>query len=169
MSVHNIDLLNDSGIPDMRSAGVVLVYTEWNSEVVNELLAGCEQELRKYGVQKIVKVKVPGAVEIPFACKRYFDAAADSPHRPDAIIALGCVIRGGTPHFDYVCQAVTSGVTYLNTHLPVPVLFGVLTVDSLEQARERTGGVHGHKGIEAALTAMKMIALNWNLGLSFIP
>lgn len=163
MSIHNIELLNQSGIPDMRNAGVVLVYTEWNAEIVNELLAGCERKLREFKVEKIVKLKVPGAVEIPFACKRYFDAAEFPVEMPDAIITLGCVIRGGTPHFDYVCQAVTAGVTYLNTHLPIPVLFGVLTVDNITQARERIGGAHGHKGEEVAISALKMIALNRNL------
>lgn len=160
MSEYKKDLLNDTGIPDMRNAGVVLVYTEWNGEIVNELLSGCERMLQKHKVRHIVRLKVPGAVEIPFACKRYFESTRDTAHRPDAIIALGCVIRGGTPHFDYVCQAVTSGISYLNTQLPVPVLFGILTVDNLEQAQERAGGVHGHKGEEAALTAIKMIALN---------
>ena len=78
---------------------------------------------------------------------------------PDAIIALGCVIRGGTPHFDYVCRAVTDGINELNLHLPVPVIFGVLTVDDVQQAKDRIGGVHGHKGEESAITALKMIAL----------
>jgi len=73
---------------------------------------------------------------------------------------LGCVIRGETPHFDYVCQSVTQGVTLLNTRLPVPVIFGVLTVENMRQAQERLGGMHGHKGEEAAVTALKMIALS---------
>lgn len=164
MSVHNTDLLNDSGIPVIRDAGVVLVYTEWNSDIVNELLAGCERILEKHAITKRVKLKVPGAVEIPFACKRYFDVTQNTKDQPDAIITLGCVIRGGTPHFEYVCQAVTAGVGNLNIQLPVPVLFGVLTVDNLTQARERIGGIHGHKGEEVALTAIKMIALNQTLG-----
>lgn len=163
MSVHNIDLLNDSGIPDMRDAGVVLVYTEWNAQIVNELLAGCERTLQKHHLKKIAKVKVPGAIEIPFACNRFFEATKNTPDQPDAIIALGCVIRGGTPHFEYVCQAVTSGISYLNTKLAVPVLYGILTVDNLLQAEERIGGVHGHKGEEVAITALKMIALNRQL------
>ena len=80
--------------------------------------------------------------------------------RPDAFIALGCVIRGGTPHFEYVCKAVTEGVMQLNLLLPVPTIFGILTVDNEEQAKERIGGIHGHKGEEAAVTAIKMIAVN---------
>ena len=78
---------------------------------------------------------------------------------PDAYITLGAVIRGDTPHFDYVCKAVTDGVVQLNLSLPVPVIFGVLTVDNEEQAKERIGGKHGHKGMEAAITALKMISL----------
>lgn len=163
MSIHNIDLLNDSGIPDMRNAGLVLVYTEWNDSIVSELVAGCERKLKEYGVERIVKLKVPGAVEIPFACKRYFEVTRQHAEQPDAIIALGCVIRGGTPHFDYVCQAVTSGIAQLNIQLTIPVLFGILTVDNIEQAQERTGGIHGHKGEEVAITALKMIALNQTL------
>jgi 6,7-dimethyl-8-ribityllumazine synthase len=80
--------------------------------------------------------------------------------KPDAFIALGCIIKGDTPHFDYVCKAVTDGVLQLNLQLPIPTIFGVLTVDTLEQANERIGGSVGHKGEEAASTALQMIALS---------
>ncbi|MBS1973980.1 MAG: 6,7-dimethyl-8-ribityllumazine synthase, partial [Bacteroidetes bacterium] len=80
-------------------------------------------------------------------------------NKPGAFIALGCVIRGGTPHFDYVCKAVTDGVVQLNLMLPVPTVFGVLTVDDQQQAEERIGGKHGHKGEEAAITALKMMCI----------
>jgi 6,7-dimethyl-8-ribityllumazine synthase len=163
MSQNNISLLNNSDIPDGNDAGIALVFTEWNSTIVNELVNGCERILQKYNIRSIVKMKVPGSIEIPFICRRYFEAVKKTSYRPDAIIALGCVIRGDTPHFDYVCQAVTHGITELNLQLPVPVIFGVLTVDSMEQAKERTGGTHGHKGEEAAITALKMIALNRKL------
>lgn len=163
MSVHNIDLLNDSGIPDMRDAGVVLIYTEWNAHIVNKLLDGCERVFQKHHLKRITRVRVPGAVEIPFACRRFFEATRETADKIDAIIALGCVIRGDTPHFDYVCQSVTSGISFLNTTLPVPVLYGILTVDNQQQAEERIGGVHGHKGEEVAITALKMIALNQKL------
>ena len=81
-------------------------------------------------------------------------------NRPKAFIALGCVLRGETPHFDYICKAVTDGIMQLNLMLPVPVIFGVLTVDTQLQAEERIGGKHGHKGEEAALTAIKMMNLD---------
>lgn len=163
MSVHNQSIFKDTGIPDMRDAGVVLVSTEWNDMIVNELVNGCERVLQEHGIHKIAKIKVPGAIELSFACRRYFENKEDTGQRPDAIIAFGCVIRGGTPHFDYVCRSVTDGITRLNLSLPVPVIFGVLTVDNMQQALERTGGTHGHKGEEAAITAIKMIAFNKDL------
>lgn len=163
MSVHNQSIFKDTGIPDMRDAGVVLVSTEWNDMIVNELVNGCERVLQEHGIHKIAKIKVPGAIELSFACRRYFENKKDTGQQPDAIIAFGCVIRGGTPHFDYVCRSVTDGITRLNLSLPVPVIFGVLTVDNMQQALERTGGTHGHKGEEAAITAIKMIAFNKDL------
>jgi 6,7-dimethyl-8-ribityllumazine synthase len=102
---------------------------------------------------------VPGAFELPFGCRMMWERHKDNDkeERPEAIIAFGAVIRGGTPHFDYVCRAVTDGILQLNLMLPVPVIFGVLTLDNEEQAWERLGGAHGHKGEEAAIAAMKMI------------
>lgn len=154
--VTNSKLLNiDAGILK-KSACVVLVKTEWNAAIVDELEKGCREKLQELKVKKIITISVPGAFEIPFAIKNYFDNAGKK-KRPDAFVALGCVIRGGTPHFDYVCKAVTDGVVQLNLLLPVPTIFGVLTVDNEEQAKERIGGKHGHKGEEAAITAVKMI------------
>jgi len=148
----------DTGILNVRDACIVLVKTEWNASIVDELERGAIEQLQKNHVKKIITVTVPGAVEIPFAIKSFWENTGMK-RRPGAFIALGCVIRGGTPHFDYVCKAVTDGVMQLNINLPVPVIFGVLTVDNEEQARERTGGKHGHKGEEAAITALKMISL----------
>lgn len=159
MSVHHTSLMNDTGIPDLEDAVVVLVSTEWNDFIVNPLAEGCTNTLQKMGIQS-VHIKVPGSVELPFACRRYFEAKKNTDQQPDAIIALGCVIRGDTPHFDYVCKMVSEGITQLNLMLPVPVIFGVLTVDNAEQAKERIGGAHGHKGEEVAITALKMIAFN---------
>lgn len=163
MSVHSQSLYNDAGIHQSGDASVVIAYTEWNDLIVRELVAGCEKKLAQYGVKKIEKIQVPGAFELVFACRRYYEVNKDGTNRPDVIIAFGCVIRGGTPHFEYICKAVTTGITGLNLSLPVPVVFGVLTVDTLEQARERAGGTHGHKGEEAAITALKMVAFNRGL------
>ena len=157
--VSNSKLLNkDAGIPK-KNACIVLVKTEWNAAIVDELERGCREKLETYKVKKIVTITVPGAFEIPFAIKNYWENAGKK-KKPDAFIALACVIRGGTPHFDYVCRAVTDGVVQLNLLLPVPTVFGVLTVDNETQAKERIGGVHGHKGEEAAVTAIKMIPLS---------
>jgi 6,7-dimethyl-8-ribityllumazine synthase len=142
-----------------KDACIVLIRTEWNSAIVDQLEAGCIAALEKERVKKIIVVTVPGAVEIPFGIKSCWQKASGK-QKPDAFIALGCVIKGDTPHFDYVCRAVTDGVLKLNLQLPVPVIFGVLTVNTEEQAMERIGGKHGHKGEEAAVTAIKMIALN---------
>ncbi|GAA4305661.1 6,7-dimethyl-8-ribityllumazine synthase [Compostibacter hankyongensis] len=161
MSVHNDTFLNDAGIPDTGNASIVIVHTEWNAFIVDALKDGCVRTLEKYGVKKIRVLQVPGAFELPFACKKAYETSPAP--RPDAIIALGCVIRGDTPHFDYVCQSVTDGVTRLNLTLPVPVIFGILTVDDAAQAEARVGGAHGHKGDEAALTALKMIRFNENV------
>jgi len=157
--VSNSKLLNiDAGILK-KSACVVLVKTEWNSTLVDELEKGCRNKLEAYKVKKVITITVPGAFEIPFAIKSYWENAGKK-KKPDAFIALGCVVRGDTPHFDYVCKAVTDGVVQLNLLLPVPTIFGVLTVDNEEQAKERIGGKQGHKGEEAALTALKMLPLS---------
>lgn len=148
----------DTGILNVQDACIVLVKTEWNATIADELEKGAIAELQKHHVKKIISVTVPGAVEIPFAIKSFWENT-DKKKRPDAFIALGCVVRGDTPHFDYVCKAITDGVVQLNLSLPVPTIFGVLTVNNDEQAKERIGGKHGHKGEEAAITALKMISL----------
>ena len=152
----------DTGILDLKDVCVVLVKTEWNNEIVDELEKGCIATLEEYKVKKIICIKVPGAVEIPFAIRLYWEKAKKT-KKPTAFIDLGCVTRGDTPHFEYVCNAVTDGITQLNLSLPVPTIFGVLTVNNDEQARERIGGSHGHKGKEAAITALKMISLQFSL------
>lgn len=149
-----------TGTHDFTGACVVLVRTEWNAKVIDALEEGCRKVLAEFGVKNIVTLTVPGAVEIPFAVKAYADS---NQPKADAFITLGCVIKGDTPHFDFVCKSVTDGVTQLNLSLKVPVIFGVLTVNTQEQADERIGGRHGHKGEEAAITALKMIALNVSL------
>jgi 6,7-dimethyl-8-ribityllumazine synthase len=149
---------NIEDIRHLKDVLVVLVKTEWNAEIVDELETGCKQILAQYEIESKTIV-VPGAVEIPFAIQQCWSHT----NAPSAFVALGCVVRGDTPHFDYVCRSVTDGVTQLNLALQVPVIFGVLTVDNVKQARERLGGRHGHKGEEAAITAIKMIILNEQL------
>ena len=145
----------NKGIPILQDAFVVIVKTEWNAHIIDRLEKGCKKVLKDNGV-KTKTVVVPGAFEIPFAIRTLH---TNSKQPADAFIALGTVIRGDTPHFDYVCKGITDGVMQLNLSLDVPTIFGVLTVDNEQQAEERVGGKHGHKGEEAATTAIKMIAL----------
>jgi 6,7-dimethyl-8-ribityllumazine synthase len=156
--VGNSKLFKLPGIPLKKDVFVVIARTEWNAQIVDELEKGCVEKLTELGVKKIFVIHVPGAFEIAFAIKKYWQENKDKKkQRPHAFIALGCVLRGDTPHFEYVCRAVTEGVVQLNLQLAVPTIFGVLTVDNAEQASDRTGGKHGHKGEEAAITAWKMI------------
>jgi 6,7-dimethyl-8-ribityllumazine synthase len=149
----------NKGIPALQDAFVVIVKTEWNAHIIDRLEEGCKNVLLANGVRSKTVV-VPGAFEIPFAIKQ-LQAHGELP--VDAFIALGTVIRGDTPHFDYVCKGITDGVMQLNLMLDVPTIFGVLTVENEKQAEERIGGIHGHKGEEAATTAIKMIAFNKSL------
>jgi len=149
----------NKGIPSIKDAFVVIVKTEWNASIVNKLEAGAKKILKTQGIN-CKTITVPGAFEIAFAVKNHY---AYSKVPPDAYITLGTIIRGDTPHFDYVCKAVTDGVLQLNISLDSPVIFGVLTLENEQQALERIGGIHGHKGEESAITAIKMIALNRKL------
>lgn len=157
MALSTSELINTSGIQINKDACVVIVRTEWNAHVIDKLQEGCEKILKENKVNYKV-IEVPGAIEIPFAIKSYWDNHYLS-SKPSAFIALGCVIKGDTPHFDYVSSFVTDGILKLNLALPVPTVFGILTVNTQLQADERTGGAHGHKGEEAAATAIKMMAL----------
>ncbi len=133
-----------------------LVVGRWNSFVVEHLLEGALDTLRRHGVgdKQVSIVRAPGAFEIPLVCKK---VAAKGDH--DAIIALGAVIRGGTPHFEYVAGECTKGLAMVNMQYGIPVAFGVLTVDTIEQAVERSGTKAGNKGEEAAMSALEMVSL----------
>ena len=153
-------LFDTSALQSQPGIRVAIVSTEWNEAIVGKLIEGCRTVLDRFGAVVTHDLKVPGAVELPFACRAVAEVKQD---KPEAIIAFGAVIRGGTPHFDYVCQSVTQGLTTLNISLDSPVIFGVLTLDNEAQAWERLGGEHGHKGEEAALAALKMAALKRQL------
>lgn len=161
MAIVNENLYNiDTGILP-KDACIVIVHTQWNAQTVDKLLDGCTRILRQHEMSNYKVISVPGAFEIPFMIKNFWDNYQNKFEKPQVFIALGCVLRGGTPHFDYVCRAVTDGILQLNLTLPVPVIFGVLTVDTQQQADERTGGIHGNKGEEAALTALRMLTLKY--------
>lgn len=139
-----------------------IIVADWNSEITYAMAQGAVDTFRKHGVaeENITVVHVPGAVELTYGAARIMKE-----ERIDAVIVIGCVIRGDTPHFDYVCQSVTQGVTILNTGMHswyaggtthVPVIFSVLTVDNRQQALDRCGGRLGNKGVEGAYTAIRM-------------
>ena len=159
MAIVNADLYNINAGILQKDACIVIIKTQWNALIVNKLEEGCTDILDQYGMTNYKTIVVPGAFEIPFAVKSYWDSCKDKFEKPQAFIALGCVLRGNTPHFEFVSKAVTDGVVQLNLALPVPTIFGVLTVDNNDQALERVGGDCGHKGEEAAITALKMISL----------
>jgi 6,7-dimethyl-8-ribityllumazine synthase len=137
-----------------------IVVARFNSFVVESLLQGAIDTLVRHGVAEkdIEIVRVPGAFELPLAVKK-----VASKRKPDAIIALGAVIRGGTPHFDYVAGECTKGIAHVMLDSEIPISFGVLTTDSIEQAIERSGTKAGNKGAEAALGALEMVSLLRNL------
>ncbi|MDR0756467.1 MAG: 6,7-dimethyl-8-ribityllumazine synthase [Tannerella sp.] len=150
----NLSNYDFSSVPDASAMRIGIVVSEWNTAVTEKMLEGACNTLEKHGVKpgNICVERVPGSFELNFGARRmaeYFQV--------DAVIALGCVVRGDTPHFDYVCSAVTQGITELNLRYDIPFIFGVLTTDNLKQAEERCGGIYGNKGDEAAITAIKMI------------
>ena len=156
-SNNSVSLHDTQSLEQLKLPRVAIVHTEWNEKIIRELLNGCESMIHRFTGDIIDRVAVPGCFELPFGCRQVWEQYEDMDERPEAIIAFGAVIRGGTPHFDYVCRAVTDGILQLNLTLPVPVIFGVLTLDNEDQAWERLGGAHGHKGEEAAVAALKMI------------
>ena len=163
----NLSEYNPDEMPDkskLSKQQYAIVVADWNPAITHAMLKEATEELKKNGVkpEHIKTVHVPGTFELTYAAKQLMDdfyCMIDGVkiHRYSAIIVLGCVIQGETPHFDYVCQGVTNGISLLNTRPDgCPVIFGVLTTGTLQQAQERAGGIHGNKGIEAAITAIKM-------------
>jgi 6,7-dimethyl-8-ribityllumazine synthase len=145
----------------VRGARIALLVSRFNSFVVESLLSGAVDTLKRHGAEEhdLTVIRVPGAYEMPIAAKRL--AAAQ---RYEAIIALGAVIRGGTPHFEYVAGECTKGLSSVSLQYDIPITFGVLTVDSIEQAIERAGTKAGNKGAEAAMSTIEMVNLLREIG-----
>lgn len=141
-------------LPQVENMRVAIVAAEWNGHITSRLTDGAVQVFKAQGItdEDVDIFHVPGAVELTYAASQLIEASLY-----DAVIVFGCVIRGGTPHFDYVCQSVTQGVTSLNADCDIPVIFGVLTVDCEQDALDRAGGALGNKGSEAAEAAIKMV------------
>jgi len=145
-----------------------IAVADWNSKITHSLLKGAIDSLIDNGVKEsnIKIVHVPGTFELTYAAKQLLEDSnlidGLNVRKYAAIIVLGCVIQGDTPHFDYVCQGVTSGISNLNTRTDgCPVIFGVLTTNTLQQALDRAGGIDGNKGVEGAITAIKMANIVW--------
>ena len=153
----NTTLPNNSDTSEMR---IGIVVSEWNSHITDDLLNAAVETLLAEGVQEsnISVRRVPGSFELIHGCSQlaHFGFV-------DAIIALGCVVRGDTPHFDYICMGATMGLTELNREGKVPVINGILTTNTMEQALERTQGSLGNKGREFAISAIKMVDYVWEL------
>jgi len=145
----------------IRGARIALLVSRFNSFVVESLLAGAVDTLKRHGAEErdLHIVRVPGAYEMPIVAKRL--AASQ---RYEAIVALGAVIRGGTPHFEYVAGECTKGLSQVSLQYDIPIAFGVLTVDSIEQAIERAGTKAGNKGAEAAMSTIEMVNLLREIG-----
>jgi 6,7-dimethyl-8-ribityllumazine synthase len=138
-----------------KGAKIAIIQAQYNAEISDKLLESCREELMLSGVlqKNISMTKAPGAFELPIACQRVAKA-----EKPDAVIALGVIIRGGTPHFEYVASGATIGIMNASLSLNLPIIFGILTTDNLSQAKARVkGGKEGDKGVEAAQAAIRMI------------
>lgn len=156
MATRNLSEYDINSVPSGTGIKVGIVVAEWNYPITGALAKGAISTLIKHGVieENITVKHVPGSFELTLG-GQFFAEYTDV----DAIILLGCVIQGETPHFDYICQSVTQGATHLNTNYNLPVIFGVLTTLNEQQALDRAGGKLGNKGDEAAITAIKMVAL----------
>ncbi len=155
MATTNLSVYDKEKLPNAGTYRFGIIVSDWNSEVTHNMHKGAVETLLDLGTKEsqIDSFFVPGSVELVYGatqlCKKNYDA----------VIVIGCVIRGETAHFDYVCKTVTDGVTYLNTHTDIPVIFCVLTDDNIQQSLDRSGGKLGNKGIEAAVTAVRMAEL----------
>lgn len=155
-ALKNLSVYDESSIPDASDMKFGIVVAEWNAKVTHALYEGCFETLLKHGVKEdyIHTAQVPGSFELPTGAR-----LLSIKHKLDAVICLGCVIKGETSHNEYINNSVAMGLTNLSIASGQPFIFGVLTPDSEEQALERAGGKHGNKGVEAAVTAIRMAVL----------
>jgi len=154
----NLSHYDTTSLPDATQFRFGIVVSEWNPTITEGLLKGAVDALLDCGVAKpnIRTINVPGSFELVYGAKKMQQQPVD------AVIVIGSVIKGETQHFDFVCQGVTQGIKDLNILHDVPVIFCVLTDNNIQQSIDRSGGAHGNKGVEAAITAIKMVYLNQN-------
>lgn len=157
---HNLSDYDINSVPDATGMKFGIVVAEWNKNITASLLDGAKQTLMKNGVfpEDITVMTVPGSFELVYGASQMVKTGMD------AVIAIGCVIRGDTPHDRYICQGVTSGLARLNAVQDVPVIYGLITTLDMEQAEERAGGKMGNKGDECAITAIKMVDFKRRMG-----
>lgn len=160
MSTDNLSSYDPENVPDAKKMRFGIVVADWNRDITWSMLDSSVNTLKKNGAtdNNIIVKHVPGSFELTLGAQ-FFAEYEDL----DAIICLGCVIQGETPHFTYICQSVTQGITQLNLEYNIPFIFGVLTTNTHQQAVDRAGGKHGNKGDEAAITAIKMAALQFEI------
>ena len=151
---HNLSDYDFDSVPNAEGKKFGIVVAEWNSNITFALAEGARNTLLKHGVKEddIEMKMVPGSFELIYGAQKMSKSG-----KFDAVIAIGCVVRGDTPHFDYICAGTTQGLAQLNTEGEIPVIFGLLTTNNMEQAEERAGGRLGNKGDECAVTAIKMV------------
>lgn len=151
---HNLSEYDLNSVPSAQGMRFGIVVSEWNNNITGALLQGAYDTLTKHGASEedISVMTVPGSFELVFGASQMVKSG-----KMDAVIAIGCVVRGDTPHFDYICEGTTQGLASLNERFDVPVIYGLLTCNNMEQAQDRAGGTLGNKGDECAVTAIKMV------------
>ena len=151
---HNLSKYDINSVADASDMRFGIVVSEWNENITGALLSGALSTLKRHGAkdENIIVETVPGSFELTFGSAQMIKSG-----KVDAVIALGCVVRGDTPHFDYVCAGATQGIAHLNATTDIPVIYGLITTNNMEQAEDRAGGKLGNKGDECAITAIKML------------
>ena len=152
----NLSSYDPTAIPSVSGKKIAIITAEWNFDITHSMEMVCIDTLLQHGIsaEDIMQIYVAGSFELPFAAKNSF-----SNYSVDAAICIGCIIQGETRHFDFIAQATANGIMQVGLECQKPVIFGVLTTNDMEQAIDRAGGKHGNKGVEAAVTCLKLLAL----------
>ena len=157
---HNLSEYDFDSVPSAESMRFGILVSEWNYNITGALQAGAVKTLQAHGAKEenILEEHVPGSFELTFGANQMIQSG-----KVDAVIAIGCVVRGDTPHFDYVCAGTTQGIAHLNATTDIPVIYGLITTNNMQQAEDRAGGCLGNKGDECAVAAIKMVHLKQEL------
>jgi len=159
-NLKNLSSYKKQDIPSAAKMRFGIVISEWNKDITEALLNGAVSALQEHGVKEkdIFIHHVPGSFELPLGAQFLIESV-----NIDSVLCLGCVIQGETRHFEFICNAVSEGIMNTGLNYNTPVIFGLLTTNTLQQAKDRSGGKHGNKGVEAAVTAIKMVTLKKEL------